>query len=66
MRVVTRRDALTGRIAGAAAIAAGTNRLDATAVYAAPMWNNEPEPGAQIRVLRWKQFIKSKYDRFAN
>jgi multiple sugar transport system substrate-binding protein len=64
MTDITRRHALKGCVGAATAIAAGTNLLVKTAVGAAPTWTNAPEPGAQIRVLRWKQFIKSEYDRF--
>jgi multiple sugar transport system substrate-binding protein len=47
------------------AMAAGTNLMVETADCAAPTSTNAPESGAQIRVLRWKHFIKSEYDRFA-
>ena len=64
MTKITRRNALKGVVA-ATAMAAGTNLMVETADGAAPAWTNAPEPGAQIRVLRWKHFIKSEYDRFA-
>ena len=52
-----RRDVLR---AGAAA--AGTALLAPTA--RAAEWTGTPEPGARLRVLRWKQFIQAEYDGF--
>src|ERR1700751_3587613 len=65
MTEITRRNALKGVVAAATAMAAGTNLVVETADGAAPTWTNAPESGAQIRVLRWKHFIKSESDRFA-
>jgi multiple sugar transport system substrate-binding protein len=65
MTEITRRDALKGSVAAATAMAAGTNLLVETADCAEATWANTPESGAQIRVLRWKHFIKSESDRFA-
>ena len=60
MNDMTRRDALK---AGAATV--GAALLPSGVVRAAPTWNGPaPEPGAQIRVLRWKQFIQSEFDSF--
>ena len=61
MNDMTRRDALK---AGAATV--GAALLPSNVVRAASTWNGPaPEPGAQIRVLRWKQFIQSEFDSFA-
>ena len=61
MNDITRRDALK---AGGATVAAAL--LPSDVVQAAPTWNGPaPEPGAQIRVLRWKQFVQSEFDSFA-
>jgi multiple sugar transport system substrate-binding protein len=57
----TRRDVLMTGVAGTAAITAN-GMLPA---QAAPIWNNKPEAGASIRVLRWKQFIQAEFDKFA-
>ena len=60
MNGITRREALT-----AAAAAAGATLLGGRAAQAAPTWNGPaPEPGAQIRVLRWKQFVQPEYEAF--
>ena len=61
MNEITRRAALK---AGAATVAASLLRNEA--VQAAPTWNGPPpEPDAQIRVLRWKQFVQSEFESFA-
>ena len=61
MNGVTRRYALR---AGGATVAAAL--LPSDGVQAAPTWNGPaPEPDAQIRVLRWKQFVQSEFDSFA-
>ncbi len=61
MNGFTRRDALK---AGGATVAATVTGLGPA--QAAPTWNGPaPEPDAQIRVLRWKQFIQSEFDSFA-
>ncbi len=45
--------------------AAGLLLLPGSAARAAPTWNGSaPEPGASIRVLRWKQFIQAEFDSF--
>ena len=63
MTKISRRDVIKAGVAAGAAVAtAGGPKGSA---YAAAEWSNEPEAGAQIRVLRWKQFIKSEYDSFA-
>ena len=60
MNDITRRDALK---AGGATVAAAL--LPSDVVQAAPTWNGPaPEPGAQLRVLRWKQFVQSEFDSF--
>ena len=62
MNGVTRRDALK---AGGATVAAALLPSE-VAQAAAPTWNGPaPEPDAQIRVLRWKQFVQSEFDSFA-
>jgi multiple sugar transport system substrate-binding protein len=60
MSDITRRDALK---VGAATV--GT-ALTGTGAAAAPAWNGPPpEPDAQIRVLRWKQFVQPEFESFA-
>jgi multiple sugar transport system substrate-binding protein len=60
MNDLTRRDAL--KVGGATVAAA---LLSSDVVQAAPTWNGPaPEPGAQLRVLRWKQFVQSEFDSF--
>jgi multiple sugar transport system substrate-binding protein len=60
MSNITRRDLLK---IGSTAAAAGL--LPARAIAAAPAWSGGAiEPGAQIRVLRWKQFLQSEFDSF--
>jgi multiple sugar transport system substrate-binding protein len=60
MSDITRRDALK---AGAATVGTALTR---TGAAAAPVWNGPPpEPDAQIRVLRWKQFVQSEFESFA-
>ena len=45
--------------------AAGLLLLPGGVARAAPTWTGPaPEPGAQIRVLRWKQFIQAEFDSF--
>lgn len=61
MSDLNRRDMLK---AGVAATAAGAGLLPGI-VRAAPTWSNEPEKGASIRVLRWKQFIDAEFNKFA-
>jgi multiple sugar transport system substrate-binding protein len=64
MSKITRRDVIKAGVAAGAAVATAGNPMAANKAHAAE-WSNEPEAGAQIRVLRWKQFIKSEYDSFA-
>ena len=53
MREITRRGLL-----GASAAIAGAGLLRSRSAEAEPEWHGPPpEPGAQLRVLRWKQFI---------
>jgi multiple sugar transport system substrate-binding protein len=65
MSKITRRDVIKAGVAAGAAVATVGNPMASNKAHAAAEWSNEPEAGAQIRVLRWKQFIKSEYDRFA-
>ena len=61
MNDLTRRDALK---AGGTTVAAFLLPSDVVQA-AAPTWNGPaPEPGAQLRVLRWKQFVQSEFDSF--
>jgi len=64
MSKITRRDVIKAGVAAGAAVATAGNPMVTNKAHAAE-WSNEPEAGAQIRVLRWKQFIKSEYDSFA-
>jgi multiple sugar transport system substrate-binding protein len=60
MTDIPRRAVLTG---GAAV--AGLGLLPGRARAAEVTWNGAaPEPGASLRVLRWKQFIQAEYDAF--
>jgi multiple sugar transport system substrate-binding protein len=56
---VSRRQVLqSGAAAGLLMLPGGGARADAT-------WSGPPpEPGASIRVLRWKQFIQAEFDSF--
>ena len=47
--------------AGVAAGAA-TGSLFAPAIVSAQNWTNQPEKGAQLRVLRWKRFVQGDED----
>jgi len=59
MSEITRRQVLQS---GASA---GAFLLSGNGARAAPTWNGPPpEPGAQLRVLRWKQFIQAEFDSF--
>ena len=64
MSKITRRDVIKAGVAAGAVVATAGNPMATNKAHAAE-WSNEPEAGAQIRVLRWKQFIKSEYDSFA-
>ncbi len=58
-----RRDFLkttAGATAGAA-IGGGTGMF-APAAHAQAAWNNKPEKGAKLRVLRWKRFVQGDED----
>ena len=59
MAGIGRRDVL--KTAGAAV---GAGLLPAGLARAEPTWNGAPEPGASLRVLRWKQFIQPEYEAF--
>jgi multiple sugar transport system substrate-binding protein len=55
---VTRRQVLQSGSAAGLLLMPGAARAD-------PAWNGPaPEPGASIRVLRWKQFIQAEFDSF--
>src|SRR5580693_7050716 len=59
MTEITRRGVLGG------VATAGLGLLGSRRAIAAPEWNGPPpEPGAQLRVLRWKQFIQAEFDSF--
>jgi multiple sugar transport system substrate-binding protein len=50
---------------GGAGALAGSALLGSPGATAATEWRGQaPEPGAQIRVLRWKQFIQAEFDSF--
>ncbi|MBV9290800.1 MAG: carbohydrate ABC transporter substrate-binding protein [Hyphomicrobiales bacterium] len=60
MKDITRRGLL-----GAGAAMAGGGLLRSRRAIAASEWHGPPpEPGAQLRVLRWKQFIQAEFDSF--
>ncbi len=61
---VARRDVLrAGAAVAGATVALGL--LPNGAAAAEPTWNGPPpEPGASLRVLRWKQFIQGEFDAF--
>ena len=62
MNGFTRRDALKTAGATVAGGAFAKRRWSRQL----PTWNGPaPEPDAQIRVLRWKQFVQSEFDSFA-
>jgi multiple sugar transport system substrate-binding protein len=60
MSDMNRRDLLKAGVAATALSATGI-----IPAQAAPTWNGKPEPGASIRILRWKQFINAEFDKFA-
>jgi multiple sugar transport system substrate-binding protein len=41
---------------------AGAAIVGAPAVHAQATWNNQPEKGAKLRVLRWKRFVQGDED----
>jgi hypothetical protein len=49
MSQITRRDVIKAGVAASAAVATAGKVMVADAAHAAPVWSNEPEPGAQIR-----------------
>jgi multiple sugar transport system substrate-binding protein len=57
-----RRDFLKGTAGVAAGVAAGG--LIAPGVVRAQSWSNQPEKGAQLRVLRWKRFVQGDEDTY--
>jgi multiple sugar transport system substrate-binding protein len=60
MTDIPRRAVVRGGVA-----AAGLGLLPGRAPAAEPAWTGAaPEPGASLRVLRWKQFIQAEYDAF--
>jgi multiple sugar transport system substrate-binding protein len=62
MRELTRRDLLKAGSGLATLAAAGGTGLIGAAAQAQPVWNAKPEKGAEIRVLRWKQFVQGDID----
>lgn len=61
MSEFTRRDAI--KLIGAAAVSSA-GALLAPAVPRAQTLNLKPEPGAQLRVLRWKRFVQGDEDQW--
>ncbi len=60
MTDIRRRAVLAGGVAGA-----GLGLLPRSGATAQPTWSGAaPEPGASLRVLRWKQFIQAEFDAF--
>ncbi len=57
-----RRKFLATTATVAAGAAAGT--LFAPAVRAQATWSNQPEKGAQLRVLRWSRFVQGDIDQY--
>src|ERR1700728_192675 len=58
MADITRRRVLQSGAAAGLLLMPGVARAE-------PAWNGPgPEAGAQIRVLRWKQFIQAEFDSF--
>jgi multiple sugar transport system substrate-binding protein len=49
--------------AGSAALGAG-GLIGAPAVHAQAAWNNVPEKGAKLRVLRWSRFVQGDIDAY--
>ena len=63
MNWMTRRGML--KSGAAAAGLAGARLLNSRIALADSTWSGgAPEPGASIRVLRWKQFIQAEFDSF--
>jgi len=61
MSMYTRRDAL--KVLGTAALV-GTGAISARRANAAPELKYQPEKGATLRVLRWKNFVQGAEDQF--
>jgi multiple sugar transport system substrate-binding protein len=61
----TRRDVLKAGV-GAAAVTAGSSLILPEGAFAqqGPAWNNQPEKGAKLRVLRWKRFVQGDEDKW--
>ena len=62
-----RRDFLKTTAAGAtagAAISTGAGGLLLPQAHAQATWNNQPEKGAKLRVLRWKRFVQGDEDQY--
>jgi multiple sugar transport system substrate-binding protein len=60
MNDISRREILQAGVAVCALAAGGA--LGAGAARAQATWKGEPEKGASIRVLRWKQFVQGDID----
>lgn len=60
----SRREVLKAGVAAGAVAAGGLAPLDALA-QGAPQWNNQPEKGAKLRMLRWKRFVQGDEDTWA-
>lgn len=60
-RDITRRTLL--KAGTGAAIGAG-GLLGAPAIHAQATWNNQPEKGAKLRVLRWSRFVQGDIDAY--
>jgi multiple sugar transport system substrate-binding protein len=60
-RDTTRRNLL--KAGTGAAIGAG-GLLGAPAIHAQATWNNQPEKGARLRVLRWSRFVQGDIDAY--
>lgn len=54
----------TGSALAAGAAAGGLPALPGAAQAQAPAWNNQPEPGAKLRVLRWSRFVQGDIDQY--
>jgi multiple sugar transport system substrate-binding protein len=57
----TRRNLLK---AGTGAALGAGGLLGAPAVHAQATWNNQPEKGARLRVLRWSRFVQGDIDAY--
>jgi multiple sugar transport system substrate-binding protein len=61
MTDLSRRDLLKAG-AAATAVAAGVGLVPSSSALAQATWKGEPEKGATLRVLRWKQFVQGDID----